>query len=193
MALSSIGGSQLIGISQTEASSPREKMATKMLQELDTDQNGQVSKAENTSFGAQMKAKSPNVGQVGTPAASVAPTPEQQFAVTDQNGDSNLSIDELSSMLAKNETQQPTRAAIRAGQSGAGAAGGPPPGGPPPGGPPPAGKSSGGGVQSSSSASGDSSQTTDPADSNGDGIVSASEKLIYEMTHPTVATQGSSA
>ena len=52
---------------------------------------------------------------------------------------------------------------------------GPPPGGPPPG-PPPGGAKS---ASKSSSAEGPS----DPADTDGDGTVSAAEKAIYALTH----------
>lgn len=37
------------------------------------------------------------------------------------------------------------------------------------------------------------SATSDPADTNKDGTVSASEKLLYEMTHPTSSSASSNA
>jgi len=68
--------------------------------------------------------------------------------------------------------------------------GGPPPGGPPPG-PPPGGggrpPSSGGGASKTSSQAQGSS---DPADTNGDGTVSAVEKAIYALTHSASSGEG---
>lgn len=80
-----------------------------------------------------------------------------------------------------------------AGASAGGKPDGPPPaGGPPPGGgrggPPPAGGSKSGASTSASSSSSSSAQS-DPADTDGDGTVSAAEKAIYELSHAASEAQ----
>ena len=67
--------------------------------------------------------------------------------------------------------------------SGGPPAGGPPPGGKPPGGAPPAG--GGGGAAGGSSKT--KAAASDPADTNGDGTVSAAEQAIYDLTHTGAA------
>ncbi len=69
--------------------------------------------------------------------------------------------------------------------------GGPPGGGPPGGGPPGGGPGGavGGGTSKSSSAS---SGTKDPADTNGDGVVSALERLVYQQGETSTGTTSQS-
>jgi hypothetical protein len=171
MAIGAIGSSGQASIGQANANAMRQKMAEKLLSAMDTDKSGSVSKEEFVAFGEKLKAQGP---AAGGSAAPVMPSSDELFGSADANGDQSLSVDELSSMMAQAETQ---------GRAG-GVRGGPPPGGPPPGGPPPGG-ASGSSKESSSSSS---SKTTDPADANKDGTVSAAEKLIYSMTHPTSTT-----
>ena len=73
-------------------------------------------------------------------------------------------------------------------------AGGPPPGGPPPGGAPPGGGRSAGGAGADASKKSSQSQSAkDPADTNGDGTVSAAEKAIYALTHSASEASDSAA
>ena len=74
-------------------------------------------------------------------------------------------------------------------------AGGPPAGRPPPGGAPPGGgRPPGGAGAGASKKSNQSEGSSDPADTNGDGTVSAAEKAIYALTHsPSKATDSGAA
>jgi len=184
MAIGGIGNSAHQGITQANVTGMRQKMAEKMATEMDTDKSGSVSKEEFVAFGEKLKAQAPkqSAGSGGT--APTMPSADKLFSAADANGDQSLSVDELSSMLAKAETQGPA-GAMR---------GGPPPGGPPPGGMGGAGgaKGSPGGKASSESHSSSTSKTTNPADTNKDGTVSAAEQLVYDMTHSTASAKTSS-
>ena len=180
MAIGGIGNSAHQGITQANVTGMRQKMAEKMATEMDTDKTGSVSKEEFVAFGEKLKAQAPkqSAGSGGT--APTMPSADKLFSAADANGDQSLSVDELSSMLAKAETQGPA-GAMR--------------GGPPPGGMGGAGGAKGppGGKASSESHSSSTSKTTNPADTNNDGTVSASEQLVYDMTHPTTSAKTSSA
>jgi hypothetical protein len=196
MTISSIGSS-LTALSQVSPRPSSAEMAQKMLKDMDTDQNGAVSKGEFVAFGEKIKAQAATAQKSGAlqpPKGANAPempSADKVFGSMDQNGDQSLSVDELASMLAQGEAQ--AKAQGQAGGSGtAGGMGGrPPSGGPPPGGGPPGGGKASAGGSSTTSSSTNSSSSTEPADTNKDGVVSAAEKLIYELTHPSTSTASS--
>lgn len=141
------------------------KMAAKMVKDLDNDGDGSLSKAEFTAGAASR-------GISATDAA-------KKFDSIDIKGTGSVTASDIETDMKANSAQ-------------AGAAGGK--GAPPAGGgkgPPPsggAGKSGG----ASGSASSSSSAATDPKDTNGDGTVSASEELLYEIAHPDLTKSSSS-
>jgi len=190
MTIGSIGSSASSSIHQTDVTAMRQKTAASMLEDMDSDKTGSVSKEEFVAFGEQLKAHAPKGAGANGTSAPTLPSADKLFASADKNGDQSLSVDELSSMMAQAETQ---RASAGGAARGIGAAGKQqPPGGP--GGPPPGGGK--GGVsetKSSDNSSSSSSKTSDPADTNHDGTVSAAEKLIYSLTHPTASSGTSSA
>jgi EF hand len=190
VAISGIGG-QAANVSVT---SNVQERAQKLLEQMDGDEDGKVSKRELTAYGDSMKANGArrlSSGEVSADQAvkaTGAPSADALFAKADTDGDGSLSIENLSAMMSEHETHAAAR-------------GGPPPGGPPPGGPPPGGPRGGGGgapggaangASSSDSASSSSAASSDPADAKDDGLVSAAEKLIYELSHPEVALDQSS-
>lgn len=185
MAISGIGG----GFSNPTMTGSVQDRAQKLMQQMDTDSDGKVSKQEFTAFGDKMKANAPRrAGDAAGAQGANAPAPpsaDEVFAKADSDGDGSISIENLSAMMSEHETH----AAARAGHGGP-HAGGPPPGGAPPGGAPPGGGASakgGGGAGGASSSSSSSDSSSDPADSNHDGTVSAAEKLVYEFSHPSVS------
>jgi hypothetical protein len=188
MAISSIGSSALPNLAQASLTAMRQKTPASLLKDMDTDQSGSVSKDEFVAFGETLKADGPKASAPQGAAAPTLPSADAMFSATDTNGDSSLSVDELSSMMAQAETQRAASSGRQGGAQGAGKAG-PPPGG---GSPPPNGAT--GGAKGSAGASGSdesssSSKTTEAADTNKDGTVSAAEKLIYGLTHPTASSQ----
>jgi len=168
MSISSMGGASTSAV-LADLSASRSTRAEQMFTQMDTDQDGAVSKDELKAFSAKLEANRP----AGSASGPKPPSPDEMFSKADQNGDASISLDELSSMMAEAETRA---------KAGAGNAGrhGPPPGGGA-GGPPP------GGAQGAQGKS-ESSKTTEPADTNKDGTVSAAEKLLYELTHGTTET-----
>ena len=198
MAISSIGTSALSALTLGNQTPSRGDLAQKLLNAADADKNGAVSKEEFVSFGEKISAQNLAPQQARSLSSADAPAPpsaDKLFAAADKNGDRSLSVDELSSMLAEADTH--ARAAP-GGAGGAGAKAGPPAGAPPPGiGGAPGGVGGGAASKSGSSAkNGDgtdsSSSSTDPADTNKDGVVSAAEKLLYELTHPSSSSSASS-
>jgi len=165
---------------------------------MDSDGDGKVSKQEFTAMGEKMKANGPRSGELGAAAASkgtkganapAPPSADELFAKADKDGDGSLSVTDLSAMMAEQETHAAARGAPSRG------GGAPPPGGPPPGGAAPGGAGGPGGSGasgSSKSSSSSSSKDSDPADTNGDGTVSAAEKLIYQLSHPNVSDTNAS-
>ena len=207
MTISGIGTSALSALTLGNKTPSRSELAQKMLNTMDTDQNGSVSREEFVAFGQKLSAQSPATQRANTTMplsganAPAPPSADKLFAAADQNGDQSLSVDELSSMLAQGETH--ARAAqgngnAQGGSGGPGSAGGPSGGAPPPGmGGAPGGMggaaaSKSGSSSENSDGTGSSSSSTDPADTNKDGVVSAAEKLIYELTHPSSSSSSSS-
>ena len=176
MAITSIGSALTSNVTQSTAAAALKEKAAKLLAAMDTDKNGEVSKAEFTAFGEKMKA---SVAARQPPSGSAQPSADALFSSADTDGSQSLSLNELTSMLAEGETRAKA----------AGAQGGSPSGG---GGKmhgPGGAKPAGGGMttSSTSSSSSSSSANTDPADTNQDGIVSAAEELQYELSHPNAA------
>jgi len=160
MAISSIGGASTSAI-LSDWSAARGKRAEQMFKQMDTDQDGAVSKEELGAFSTKLEANRP----AGSASAPKPPSADEMLSKADQNGDASLSLDELTAMMAETETRAKSRANGPSGH-------GPPPGGGAGGAPP-----SGAGGKSTTS------ETTDPADANHDGTVSAAEKLVYKLTH----------
>ena len=208
MTISGIGTSALSALTLGNKTPSRSELAQKMLNTMDTDQSGSVSKEEFVAFGQKLSAQGPATQRANATKplsganAPAPPSADKLFAAADQNGDQSLSVDELSSMLAQGETH--ARAAqgngnAQGGSGGPGSAGGPSGGAPPPGmGGAPGGMGGAAASKSGSStqdggSTGSSSSSTDPADTNEDGVVSATEKLLYELTHPSSSSSTSSA
>lgn len=197
MAIGSIGGPALSSLTQTKISPMRQKTAADLLKEMDTDQNGSVSKSEFEAFGEKMKAQGPGGSMhLGTPAPT-PPSPNELFGATDANSDNALSVDELSAMMAKAETQRASRGGTSNtnGAHGSGKAGPPPGGGA--GGPPPGGVAGGArgtaGTRDEDASSTSNATATDPADANEDGTVTSAERLIYELTHASAGSSSSTS
>jgi hypothetical protein len=186
MAISGIGGTALSSINQTNVTGMRQKTAANMLEAMDTDKSGSVSKQEFVAFGEKLKAQGPNGPRPGGASAPKMPSADEFFNSADKNADDSLSVDELSSMMAKAETQMASAGSKPSGMGDAGKAGPHGGGGPPPGGGMGMGGSSGAKSSADTSAS-STSATSDPADTNKDGKVSASEQLIYDLSHPTAS------
>ncbi len=98
------------------------------------------------------------------------------LAKMDSNGDGSLNADELASGM-KDLMPPPPSTVAMAQQRGGGPAGA---GGPPPGPPPGGARNDGDDAGSTGSTSG-SSAATDPLDTNGDGTVSAQERMLGEL------------
>jgi hypothetical protein len=183
MAISGING----GSTNLKLNVSVQDRAQKLMQEMDSDADGKVTKQEFAAMGEKMKANGPGRAEKGAAGASkganapAPPSADDLFAKADQDGDGSLSVTDLSAMMAEHETRAAARGGAPAG------AGGPPPGGPPPGGPPPGGAPPGGATGKGASSSTEQTEDTDPADTNDDGTVSAAEKLIYELLHPEVS------
>ena len=178
MAISRIGG----GFSDPTQTANVQDRAQKLLKAMDSDADGKVSKQEFAAMGEKLKANGPRRIETGDAAASKGanvrrpPSADQMFAKADKDGNGSLSVDDLSAMMTEHQTHAAGR-------------GKPPPGagGPPPGGAPPGGAPGGPGGAGASGASSKASKDTDPADTDGDGTVSAAEKLLYELTQPNVS------
>lgn len=136
------------------------KMAGRMMKDMDTNQDGKVTKDE---FVAVLKEKGFSEDDAGS-----------QFDAVDTQKTGEI-------------TQTDIESAIRGGKIGPARSGGnPPPAGA--GGPPPAGGGPGGAGaagKSSESQSDNTTKTYDPADTNKDGTVSAQELIAYELSQAT--------
>jgi hypothetical protein len=147
-----------------------DRMAEKMLKDLDSDGDGNISKSELA------KASTAVSGTSSSKEASSTSSLDDLFKAMDSDGDGKISQSDLSSFMQK------------AGPPAAGAqgAGAPPPGGAP---------------QSASSTSADSTsglfdslssktkQSSDPQDTNGDGTVSAEERMAFAYQQLMAALQ----
>ena len=150
------------GIGQSgDMAAMRKELMQGLFKKMDSDGNGAISKDE------LQKAVDGRKPAAGKDAPADAPSVDDLFKSADANGDGGISQDEL---LTQMSMMGPPKGK-----------GGPPPagrGGPPPagrGGPPPTGASD----KAASSAS-SSKLSTDAADTDGDGKVSAAERRAYD-------------
>ena len=106
--LSSVNGlsSSYDGASQVDFLARRQRMLQKLMKQMDTNNDGTISKDEFVSASEKMQAE-----RQGDTANM--PSPEELFAGADSNGDQSLSVDELSTMLNKMHRE---RAHMRGGQ-----------------------------------------------------------------------------
>lgn len=177
MAISSVGNGGASALTFTARNTT--KAADQLLQDMDTDQSGNVSKAEYQSFGVKLQAQQSLSQATGNSGTAKSPDPDAMFTAADKDGSQTLSVDELSSMMVEAENR--SRLADASGS----AAGGPPPraggvgGGGGAGGPPPGGTSAAAEAESSGGTSEEAS-SAEPADTDGDGVVSPAEQQSYD-------------
>ena len=138
-------------------------------------------------------------GKTVSALSSVAAPKTAAPAAATKSGASDAAVVQISSG-AKALAQSTASSDVGSGASGAsatsGASGAPGaqssagarPAGPPPGGKPPSGAPPAGGAGGSSKTK---EAASDPADTNGDGTVSAAEQAIYDLTHSGAATTAS--
>jgi hypothetical protein len=160
-----------------------DRMADRMLKDLDTDGDGKISKSEllKASQAAASSSSSGSSSSSSTDSASL----DALFTALDSDGDGSVSKAELSAFVEKTAPKEPP--------SGAPPAGGPPPGGPPP----PMSGTDSASSSSSTDASGSTSATStsatnDPADTDNDGTVSAQERMVYAYKQLMAALQSMS-
>jgi Ca2+-binding EF-hand superfamily protein len=172
------GGSVQRIVELTNAAAARTKAAQSMVNQMDNDGDGTVSKDEFLAASAERQSTTTSAN-----TERVLPSPEEIFRALDLNSDDAVSIEELSSGFAPEATGQSEAQGVGPGGS---QGGGAPMGG---GGPKGASGAQKGGK--SSAVSGTSSDnedeeesdsvTDDPADTNDDGEVSIEERLAYEI------------
>ncbi len=155
-----------------------DRMAERMMKDLDADGDGAISKGElaNASKAAANSQSSDATGSASSDTSSL----DDLFKALDTDGDGVISKSELSSFMEK--AGPPT-----GGPQGSAHAGGPPPGPPPDASFTSAGDSSTSSSLTSSSST--SSTKSDPADTNGDGTVSAEERMAFAYQQLLAALQ----
>jgi Ca2+-binding EF-hand superfamily protein len=149
-----------------------ERMAEKMLKDLDTNGDGSISKAELA------KASTAASGTSSTSDTSSTSSLDDLFKALDSDGDGAISKSDLAGFIEKAGPPD----------GGPQGAGGPPPG-PPPGGPPPSSSAADGASKNSDSTSSKTNQVSDPADTNGDGTVSTEERMAFAYQQLMAALQ----
>jgi hypothetical protein len=157
-----------------------DRMAEKMLKDLDSDGDGAISKSE-LAKASQTSASSSSSSTSKADSADTASL-DELFKAMDADGDGSVSKSELSAFLEKAGPPQ-----------GPPPAGGPPPSGGPPG-PPrdeanPVETSSTSTKASNTSSTSSSSLSTDPADTNADGTVSTEERMAFAYQQLMAALQ----
>jgi len=159
MSISSIGGSA----SSIDFSELRKKMADrmaeKMLKDLDSDGDGAISKSELAK--ASQAAANSSASSTSKADSADSASLDKLFKAMDTDGDGSVSKSELSAFMEK--------------------------AGPPQGPPPAGGSSPSGGPPPSSTSS--SSHSTDPADTNADGTVSTEERMAFAYQQLMAALQ----
>jgi Ca2+-binding EF-hand superfamily protein len=171
MSINSISGSSSSMMQTMQRPDPA-KMADDLFSKLDTKGQGYIEKSD-------LESALGNVSQ--SDSSSSSSVADALFAKLDGDGNGKVTKEEMSATIQKiaSELDGP---APRMRMQGAP---------PPQGGTPPQGGQS---AQGTSSASGtSSSQSDDPADTNGDGTVSASESLAYELSQAASSTDTSSS
>lgn len=112
---------------------------------------------------------------------------DDAFSALDGDGDGKVTKSELTDAMTKLSDQ--LNAQFDASRVNGG---GMRPDGPPPG-PPPGGAGGAGGAADSTSSTSSTSSTTEPADTNGDGTVSAQEQAAYETKQASESDSGQAA
>ena len=112
---------------------------------------------------------------------------DDAFSALDGDGDGKVTKSELTDAMTKLSDQ--LNAQFDASRVNGG---GIRPDGPPPG-PPPGGAGGAGGAADSTSSTSSTSSTTEPADTNGDGTVSAQEQAAYETKQAAESDSGQTA
>ena len=164
-----------------------DRMAEKMLKDLDSDGDGAISKSELAK--ASQAAASSSSSTTSAKDSKNTSSLDDLFKAMDADGDGSVSKSELAAFMEK------------AGPPQGSPLGAPPAGSPPPGPPPDLGSahatassnatsstSSTSGSSSTSSAS-SSSASTDPMDANGDGTVTAEERMAFAYQQLMAALQ----
>ena len=139
------------------------KWADSVFYKLDTKNQGYIEKSD-------LQSALSGVDGSTTPSSDI----DDAFGALDGDGDGKVTKSELTDAMTKLSDQLNAQFDASRIQGG----GGMRPDGPPPG-PPPGGAGGPGGAESTDSTSSTSS-TTEPADTNGDGTVSAQEQAAYE-------------
>ncbi len=148
--------------SQVNSLATRQQRMEKMFQNADANGDGSISKDEFLNISEQMQAHRPQGAQNAN-----APSPDDIFKKLDTDGDGKISKDEFTAMLSKKQgTGHPMGGPRMGGAMGGGMA-------------KPMGNSAGATGSQGKDSSSSASQTTDPADTNGDGVVSLAERLAY--------------
>lgn len=148
------------------ASSRMGAMKEKMFSKVDSDGSGTVDTGELQTMLDHVR------GSSGTSLGSA----DELLGKMDSDGDGGLSMDELDAGMRS--LMPAPSSTLDFAQQRAGGMRSPPPG-PPPGGS--AGPGAAGGATSEASGASSSSTSTDPMDTNGDGTVSAAERMAAEL------------
>ena len=149
--MSTISGVSSTGSAWPDISTRASARSERMFAKVDADGNGGVDKSELQTM----------LDDISKKSGKTLGSADDLMTKMDSNGDGSLSKDELAAGM-KSLMPRPA-STVQFAQRGAG--------GPPPECPPPDG----------ASASGTSSTSTDPLDTNGDGVVSAEERMAGEL------------
>lgn len=174
MTISSINSnsSMMLGGMKNAQRPDASKMAEDLFSKLDTSGKGYIEKSDLASALNKVSGSSASASDSSSSA-------DEMFSKLDNDGDGKVTQAEMSATLEKiaAELDGPfPRMRLQGDQ-----------GGMPP--PPPSGSQ--GAQESSSTDSSSSNQSTDPADSNGDGTVSAQEAMAYAQSQSESATTSS--
>jgi hypothetical protein len=172
MNISSINSSSSAMMSGAMKRPDPSKMAEDLFSKLDTKGQGYIEKSDLESA---LNKASQSDSSSSSSSSNVA---DALFSRLDNNGDGKVTKEEMSATIQKIAAELDGPSPRMRMQGGT----------PPP--PPPQGGDQKAGSTDSSSTS---TQTSDPADTNGDGMVSASESLAYEISQAASSTGDSSA
>ena len=154
------------------------KWADSVFSKLDTKNQGYIEKSD-------LQSALSGVDGSATQSSDI----DDAFGALDGDGDGKVTKSELTDAMTKLSDQ--LNAQFDASRVNGGSGGGMRPDGPPPG-PPPGGAGGADSAEATSSTSSTGS-TTEPADSNGDGTVSAQEQAAYETKQASESDSGETA
>ncbi|MGZ5006540.1 MAG: EF-hand domain-containing protein [Methylobacter sp.] len=175
MSINSISGGSSAMMRAMQRPDPS-KMAEDLFSKLDTKGQGYIEKSD---LEAALSKTSQSDGSTTSSSSSVA---DALFSKLDGNGDGKVTKDEMSATIQKIASELDGPAPRMRMQGGM----------PPP--PPPQGGQGPEGTQGTNSTNASSSsQSNDPADTNGDGTVSATEALAYALSQATSDAGSSSS